>query len=129
MLIAGFQPFTLSDYPGKPAAIVFTPGCNFRCPFCHNRSLWPQTVSGPPVYTTAEILQHAADRRDLVTGLVITGGEPTLQSALAEFLAEVKKNRGLRKTGHQRQPTGCHRGFAGKLPGRLYCHGHQGPAG
>jgi pyruvate formate lyase activating enzyme len=91
MLIAGFQPFTLSDYPGRPAAIVFTQGCNFRCPFCHNRSLWPLTVSYPPAATRASVLKHLAARKGLLAGLVVTGGEPTLDFDLPHFLADVKR--------------------------------------
>ena len=90
MLIAGFQPFTLSDYPGRPAAIVFTQGCNFRCPFCHNRSLWPLTVSYPPAATCASVLKHLAARKGLLAGLVVSGGEPTLHVELPHFLADVK---------------------------------------
>jgi pyruvate formate lyase activating enzyme len=91
MLIAGFQPFSLSDYPGKPAAIVFTQGCNYRCSFCHNRSLWPPNASYPPAATCAGVLKHLAARKDLLAGLVISGGEPTLHVGLPHFLADVKE--------------------------------------
>lgn len=91
MLIGGFQPFSLSDYPGRPAAIVFTQGCNFRCPYCHNHSLWPLSVAKPPPHTTKKILEFMSYRQDRLAGVVITGGEPTLQDDLSEFLQELKR--------------------------------------
>jgi pyruvate formate lyase activating enzyme len=91
MLIGGFLPFSLSDYPGKSAAILFTQGCNYRCPFCHNRSLWPMTADQPPAHTTETILEFMAGRKGLLQGLVVTGGEPTLQGDIAEFFSNIKK--------------------------------------
>jgi pyruvate formate lyase activating enzyme len=91
MRIGGFQPFSLSDFPGRSAAIVFTQGCNFRCPFCHNPSLWPAIPVNPPVATAEAVLSFLADRRGLLGGLVITGGEPTLQAGLPDFLEAVKR--------------------------------------
>jgi pyruvate formate lyase activating enzyme len=90
MLIGGFQPFTLSDYPGKPSAIVFTQGCNFRCPYCHNRLLWPLVTADPCSHTTETVLDFMARRKELLGGLVVTGGEPTLQPDLPDFLQQVK---------------------------------------
>ena len=91
MLIGGFQPFTLSDYPGRPAAIVFTQGCNFRCPYCHNRSLWPLSTAKSPPHTPKKVLEFMNHRQDRLRGVVITGGEPTLQDELSEFLQELKR--------------------------------------
>lgn len=91
MRIGGFQPFTLSDFPGRAAAIVFTQGCNFRCPFCHNRFLWPQTTSVPPAHTATWILEFMTQRKDLDLGVVVTGGEPTLQADLPDFLQDLKR--------------------------------------
>jgi pyruvate formate lyase activating enzyme len=88
--LGGFQPFSLSDFPGQPAAIAFTQGCNFRCPYCHNPSLWPTRPSRSPVKTVPEVLAFLSARRSRLGGLVITGGEPTLQKHLAGFLAAVK---------------------------------------
>jgi pyruvate formate lyase activating enzyme len=88
--IGGFQPFSLSDFPGRTAAIVFTQGCNFRCPYCHNRSLWPSRPPQPPVKTVPEVLAFLTARGGRLGGLVVTGGEPTLQADLAGFLAAVK---------------------------------------
>jgi len=91
MLIGGFQPFTLSDYPGQSAAIVFTQGCNFRCPYCHNRSLWPRSITKPPTHTTEKVLEFMSYRQGRLSGVVITGGEPTLQGDLSEFLQKLKR--------------------------------------
>ena len=91
MLIGGFQPFTLSDYPGRPAAIVFTQGCNFRCPYCHNRSLRPLSVAKPSPHTTKMVLEFMSHRQGKLKGVVITGGEPTLQDDLPKFLQELKR--------------------------------------
>ena len=88
MRLAGFQKLTLLDFPGKAACTVFTPGCNFRCPFCHNAGLASsqavQEVSQEDVFS---FLQH---RRGLLDGLCLTGGEPTLQEGLAAFCRRVK---------------------------------------
>ncbi|HNR95027.1 MAG TPA: radical SAM protein [Kiritimatiellia bacterium] len=74
MRIGGFMPFTLSDYPGLPAAVVFTQGCNFRCPFCHNGDLLsavrPQSQLIPEE-TVFELLKKRGGR---LQGVVITGG-------------------------------------------------------
>lgn len=90
--IAGYQRFSLSDYPGKPAAVVFTRGCNFRCPYCHNPSL--VTGHGPvgrgPVISKDAIIHFLAQRRGKLSGVVLTGGEPTLQPGLLDFAEEIK---------------------------------------
>jgi len=91
MLIGGFQPFSLSDYSGQSAAIVFTQGCNFRCPYCHNRSLWPRSITKPSTHTIEKVLEFMSQRQGRLGGVVITGGEPTLQDDLSEFLQELKR--------------------------------------
>ena len=80
---------TLVDFPGKVAATVFTQGCNFRCGFCHNPELvCPQLFQTPvPVQ---EVLDHLDNRRGKLQGVVITGGEPTLQKGLLDFIVRVK---------------------------------------
>lgn len=90
MRVGGFQPFSLSDFPGKAAAILFTQGCNFCCPYCHNRSLWPYQPGGLPVKTVPQVLAFLKTRQGRLGGVVITGGEPTLQGGLVEFLRAVK---------------------------------------
>ncbi len=89
MRIAGFQPFTLSDYPGCTAAIVFTQGCQFRCPFCHNHTLLSEPQSGH-YWDPTWILEGLQRRKRLLDGVVVSGGEPTLQPDLAAFLARVQ---------------------------------------
>ncbi len=91
MLIGGLQPFTLSDFPGRTAAIAFAQGCNFRCPFCHNRQLWsPACKDGQRVFEE-DVLALLTNRRGYLSGLVITGGEPTLQADLLSFIRHVKR--------------------------------------
>lgn len=92
LLLGGLVRLTLSDYPGRVACAAFTAGCNFRCPWCHNPHLVPSSTGG----TTAEtVLAHLDRRRGQVDGLVVTGGEPTLQPGLPDFLDEVRR-RGVR---------------------------------
>ena len=88
MQINGFQKLTLLDFPGKVACIVFTPGCNFRCPFCHNASLVTH-IDGERI-EEEEILSYLKKRQGLLDGVVVTGGEPTLQGDLTDFLGKVK---------------------------------------
>ncbi len=94
MLILGFQKTTLLDYPEHIASTIFTGGCNFRCPFCHNKdivfareSIQSQILQP---YSEEEILQHLQKRRNVLTGVCITGGEPTLQPDLTDFLSKIK---------------------------------------
>ena len=89
MQIKGFQKTTFIDYPNKVASLVFTGGCNFRCPFCHNGGL----VLNPNRYPTTlpeTVYQHLEKRRGVIDGLVITGGEPTLMPGLKAFIKSVK---------------------------------------
>ena len=90
MRIGGFHPFSLSDYPGKVAAIVFCQGCNFRCPSCHNRQLIPNSHPQARLNPVETVLSHLACRRHQLDGVVISGGEPTIQDDLSEFLSRVK---------------------------------------
>ena len=89
MEIHGFNKTTLLDYPEHVAATVFTGGCNFRCPFCHNASLVLQPGECP-VIPEEEVLGHLRKRRGILEGVCITGGEPTLQKDLKEFICKVK---------------------------------------
>lgn len=90
MQFGGLNPFTLIDYPGKTAAIAYTVGCNFRCPYCHN----PELVDERPeeIISEASALSFLETRRGLLDALVITGGEPTLHGEkLLTFMAKVKR--------------------------------------
>lgn len=90
MQIHGFNKTTLLDYPGHVAATIFTGNCNFRCPFCHNASLVLHPDSEPS-YSSDEILAFLQKRKNVLSGLCITGGEPTLQSDLLDFIRKVKE--------------------------------------
>lgn len=90
MLIAGLNKTTLLDYPGCVAATVFTGGCNFRCPFCHNGSLVLAPLS-QGFYSEKEIFAFLEKRKNVLKGVCVTGGEPTLQEDLPEFLLRVKE--------------------------------------
>ncbi len=91
MLFGGFQPFTLSDYPGCVAAIAFAQGCNFRCPFCHNGALIPLAAPKGATRGQGEVLTALEARRGKLEGLVVSGGEPTIHGDLPDFLRQVKR--------------------------------------
>ena len=88
-IFAGLQKLTLLDYPGKVACTLFTRGCNFRCPFCHNASLVTRAEE-QRMYENEEILSFLKKRLGVLDGVAITGGEPTLMSGLYDFIKEVK---------------------------------------
>lgn len=89
MLISGFQKLTLLDYPGKVACTVFTGGCNFRCPFCHNASLvLPERISQES--DEEAVLSFLRKRQGVLDGVAVTGGEPLLHRDIARFLEEVR---------------------------------------
>lgn len=88
MKIQGFAKMTLLDYPSKVACTVFTAGCNFLCPFCHNALLVNE--SGEENYATEEILAFLEKRKGLLDGVCISGGEPLLQQGIEEFIEQIK---------------------------------------
>jgi pyruvate formate lyase activating enzyme len=88
-IIVGLQKLTLLDYPGKVACTLFTRGCNFKCPFCHNASLVVRADEQKP-YSNAEIFAFLKKRAGVLDGVAITGGEPTLVSGLYDFIKEIK---------------------------------------
>ena len=88
MLIGGFQKMTMLDYPGKVACTIFTYGCNFRCPFCHNATL---VIDEANLFSEDEILSYLNKRKGILDGVCITGGEPLLQKDIFEFLEKVRK--------------------------------------
>ncbi|MDR2200505.1 MAG: anaerobic ribonucleoside-triphosphate reductase activating protein [Puniceicoccales bacterium] len=87
MEIGGIQRFSSIDFPGKLATVIFTVGCNFRCPFCHNPELVEGNVEKVPEETVWEFLSV---RREQLEGVVISGGEPTLQRDLPDFIEKIK---------------------------------------
>lgn len=92
MLLGGFQKMTLIDYPGKIAATVFTAGCNFRCPFCHNPELIAIDPEDMSVFREQEkkFLDFLEGRKGLLDGVCITGGEPTVQADVVPFMRKLK---------------------------------------
>lgn len=89
MKIGGLVKFTLIDFPGCPAAIVFTQGCNFRCRYCHNPELVYPHLFQEPV-TEEEVKAFLVRRQGTLEGVVVSGGEPTLQPDLVRFMADLK---------------------------------------
>jgi len=87
MKIGGLQKFTVTDYPGKISCIVFTIGCNFRCPFCQNSQLVTEEASQMPSEKVFEFLEK---RKDQLEGVTVTGGEPLIQNGFFDFLEKVK---------------------------------------
>jgi len=90
MNIGGFQETSLLDYPGKVAAIIWTTGCNFRCPFCYNPDLVFEKTDNVSI---EHILSFLDARKGKIDALSISGGEPFLQRDLKDFISQVK-NRG-----------------------------------
>lgn len=88
MRIAGLQKMTLLDYPGKIACTVFFSGCNFRCPFCHNGELLDGCVE--TIMEEEEFFEFLSKRKGLLDAVCISGGEPTLQAGLVDFIEKVK---------------------------------------
>jgi len=90
MIIGGLVKFSLNDYPGKTSAVLFTRGCNFRCPYCHN----PELVL-PKQYASEicleKIFSFLKSRKEKLDAVVITGGEPTWHTDLPKFLKEIKE--------------------------------------
>ena len=89
MEIYGLNKTTLLDYPEHVAATVFTGGCNFRCPFCHNGGL-VTGLGGQLKIPQEEVLSFLDKRKNLLEGVCITGGEPTLQADIIPFVKTVK---------------------------------------
>jgi len=89
MNIRGLQRFSMVDYPGKMSCVIFTGGCNFRCPYCHN----PCLVFDPesqPLIREDELMAFLESRVNKLDGVVISGGEPSLQPRLPDFAAKIK---------------------------------------
>jgi len=90
MKIGGFQKFSLIDYPGLISAVIFTQGCNLRCPYCHNPELvlperFEKTID--PEY----VIDFLENRKGKIDSVTITGGEPTLQKGLLPFINRIRK--------------------------------------
>ena len=91
MLIAGLQKTTLIDYPNKIACVVFLAGCNFRCPWCYSSELvLPLKIINQPRISEKEFFDFLRDRHGLLEGVVICGGEPTINKDLPLFIEKIK---------------------------------------
>ncbi len=90
MKITGIQKLTLLDYPGVVACTVFTAGCNFRCPFCHNAALVLPEQIDEDCLTDDEVFDFLRKRRGVLDGVAVTGGEPLLHADMPEFLERVR---------------------------------------
>jgi len=89
--IGGIQKTTLIDYPGRVAATVFLIGCNFRCPFCYSAELvLPEKIKLQPRISDKEFFGFLRDRRGLLEGIVVCGGEPTIHQELPDFIKKIK---------------------------------------
>ncbi len=91
MNMGGLQKFTLLDYPGKIAAVVFAMRCNFNCPFCHNPELVdPEKIKKQPVIPEKDFFDFLKQRKGRLEGICVTGGEPTLYQDLPDFIRKIK---------------------------------------
>lgn len=88
MIICGFNKLTLLDYPNKVACIIFTKGCNYKCPFCHNG---PLVIGDEETVDEQEILDYLDKRKNILDGIVISGGEPLIHKDIKIFLKKVKE--------------------------------------
>ena len=89
MNIGGIQRLSLLDYPDKTCCTIFTVGCNYRCPFCHNASIICNSVPENGI-SHEEVIEFLKRRKGLLDGVCITGGEPLLQDQLESFIREIK---------------------------------------
>jgi pyruvate formate lyase activating enzyme len=91
MIIGGLQKTTLIDYPGKIATTIFLVGCNFRCPWCYSSELvLPEKIEKQPRLAEEGVFNFLNERKGLLDGVVICGGEPTLNNDLPEFIKKIK---------------------------------------
>lgn len=90
MTLGGLMKLTLLDYPGRVACTVFTSGCNFHCPFCHNASLVNIPQGGGYKLEEEEFFSFIRKRLGILDGVCITGGEPTVMPDLTEFTRKIK---------------------------------------
>jgi pyruvate formate lyase activating enzyme len=99
-MIKGFLGTSLIDFPSQIAAVVFTGGCNFACPFCQNAALvLPEKLQFQPDIPEEEVLQKIAARSNFINGVVISGGEPALHGErLIEFIKNIKKINSCKKS-------------------------------
>ncbi len=90
MVFHGFQKMTMLDFPGYVACTVFTPGCNFRCPFCHN-SLLVTRMNDSEIYTEDDVISYLKKRKGVIDGICVSGGEPLMHNDIFDFVKKVKE--------------------------------------
>jgi len=91
MIIGGLQKLTLIDYPGKLACTVFLAGCNFRCPWCYSAELvLPEKIKKQPKISEKDLFDFLEEKKDLIDGVVLCGGEPTINKDLEKFIQRIK---------------------------------------
>lgn len=90
MHLGGLQKSSLVDYPGKLSSVIFFSGCNFDCPYCHNPELARGGTACPTDLSTSHICRFFEQRQGFLDGVVISGGEPTLQNDLEDFCKMIK---------------------------------------
>lgn len=92
MIIGGLQKLTLIDYPGKLAATVFLAGCNYNCPWCYSSELVvPEKIKNQPKISEQDFFEFLDIRKNLLEGIVICGGEPSINKDLEEFVRKIKE--------------------------------------
>lgn len=91
MIIAGMQKNSFVDYRGKVSTVVFTPLCNFDCFYCHNAQLLKKSATTQEVMSEEQFFAYLTKRKGLIDGIVVSGGEPTLQADLEEFIFKIKE--------------------------------------
>ena len=92
MQIGGLQKTTLVDYPGKVSCTVFLIGCNFRCPFCYSGELvLPERIKKQPIIPENDFFSFLKERKGLLDGVTLCGGEPTIHQDLPDFIKKIKK--------------------------------------
>lgn len=90
--IGGLQKLTLIDYPGRLAATVFLTGCNFRCPWCYSAEIvLPEKIKNQPKISEKELFKFLKERKKLIEGVVLCGGEPTTSKGLISLIKKIKK--------------------------------------
>lgn len=92
MAIGGLQKLTLIDFPGRLATTIFLTGCNFRCPFCYASELvLPEKIKKQPKISQKELFNFLKERKKLIEGVVLCGGEPTMSKGLLNLIKKIKK--------------------------------------
>ena len=124
MKIMGLQKSTLLDYPGKVACTVFTGGCNFFCPFCHNAELISPRKEEPGLLEK-DLLAFLRKRRGILDGVCISGGEPLLHTGLSGLIREMKELGYLVKLDTNRKLSGKAQKAGRRGPFGLCGHGHK----